>query len=1075
MKKVLRRTRVVSFLLWVGVFTSLAFAQLPTATILGVVKDSSGAVVPGATLTARNVETGQTRTAVSAADGSYRFSALPVGSYEVRVEQSGFQAAVRSGLTLTVGQEAVINFSLEVGAVTQTIAVTGEAPLVNTTSGSLGGLVDEDRVADLPLNGRNYIDLTMLQTGVTQASGPRVQFIRYGGWFSSSGAPLLSNNYLLDGAPMISVYGGTPAAITCNSLGVEGIREYRVVTNSFSAEYGLTMGSQMVIVSKGGTNSFHGSVFEYLRNSALDARNFFDYKTEVNPRRLPNFVRNNFGAALGGPIVSDRTFFHMAYEGLRERLGLSRIVDAIGAGCRGPAGATITNRDCPQLGSTPSVTISPVMAPFLPHFNLPNQPNNQYIYPHSQPTGGNWGQVRADQTISDDDSLFGRYTINEGAQTQPLNYAEFTRIRSSKDQFATVSESHIFSPSLLNTFRVSFSRITQKNEAGGQKLLGEEFWFVRGVPDFAAGLPIITIGGLTGWGPQTPAPNPYVKDTWTFSDDLFYTRGRHALKFGTLINRYKYQLEDNARLRGEARFPNLAGFLEGRLSNIVVVVPERSMQRNYRHTIFGFYAQDDIRVRDNLTLNLGLRYEFSTEFQEKNGLATPIVDILKDDSITTGKTVFKNPTLRNFSPRFGFAWDVRGDGRTAIRGGFGLLYDVGNLAANLLRGIPNPPFTKQSSVPNPPPLTALPFAVPPGVAGKSLRGMDYNIQQPHMLQYNLTVERQLPGEMALTVAYVGSRGLNLMQTTEGNPTVPQILPDGRKFWTGSEPRINPNWNDYEMYTGSASSRYNSLQIGLRKRLSQGLQFQSSYTWSRVIDEPQGSGVGGEGAPMDPSNPKLDRGVALFDVAHNWRVNAIYRLPDLIPAGGVAGTLLNGWGMSGILSLRTGYPVNPGLSSNRSRSNLLGGASIKDRPDLAPGVKVADITQGVSRGCGTGGGSIPAGTPLGDRWRWFDPCAFTLGPVGFLGNAGRNILRGPGMANVDFSLLKDFPMRFLGESGRLEFRAEVFNVLNRVNFSDPSAGVYAGRAAAENPLGTAGRITSTVHDSRQLQFALKLIF
>src|SRR3990167_3865834 len=297
-----------SFLLCVGLFVSVGLAQLPTATILGVVKDSSGAVVPGSTLTARNVETGQTRTGVSAWDGSYRFSALPVGSYEVRVEQSGFQAAVRSGLTLTVGQEAVVNFTLEVGAVTQTVAVTAEAPLVNTTSGSLGGLVDERKVADLPLNGRNYMDLTMLQSGVQEAPGTRTGSNRYGGWFSSNGAPLRSNNYLLDGAPMVGVFGGSPASTTGNTLGLEGIREWRVVTNSFPAEYGMTMGSQMVVVTKSGTNTFHGSLFEYLRNSALDARNFFDYKTPASPRRLPAFTRNNFGGSFGGRFRRTRHF-----------------------------------------------------------------------------------------------------------------------------------------------------------------------------------------------------------------------------------------------------------------------------------------------------------------------------------------------------------------------------------------------------------------------------------------------------------------------------------------------------------------------------------------------------------------------------------------------------------------------------------------------------------------------------------------------------------------------------------------------------------------------------------------------
>src|SRR3990172_24926 len=340
-------------LLCVGVFASVMFAQLPTATILGVVKDATGAVVPDAALTATNVETGQTRTGVSAGDGSYRFSALPVGNYEVRAEHAGFQTAIRSGLTLTISQEAVINFTLEVGAVTQTVAVTAEAPLVNTTSGSLGGLVDEQKVADLPLNGRNYIDMTRLQPGVTQHRNVGANPNSGGLWYSSNGAPVYSNNYILDGAPMLTLLGANSASLAGGTMGIDGIREFRVVTNAFSAEYGLRMGSQVVLVSKNGTNDFHGSVLEYLRNSALDARNFFDYKTSATGSdfRLPPYKRNQFGASFGGPINRDKTFFHAVYEGLRQRLGLTIVDNVMGAGCHGPAGATITSAACPQLGA----------------------------------------------------------------------------------------------------------------------------------------------------------------------------------------------------------------------------------------------------------------------------------------------------------------------------------------------------------------------------------------------------------------------------------------------------------------------------------------------------------------------------------------------------------------------------------------------------------------------------------------------------------------------------------------------------------------------------------------------------
>src|SRR2546426_9403149 len=382
----LKMLQVIALCVSLLTMERLAMSQLPTATILGAVKDSTGAVLPGASITAKNLETGLTRAAVGAEDGSYRLSALPVGAYEVRVELPGFRTEVRSGLTLTVSQEAVVNFTLQPGALEQTVVVTEEAPLVNTTSGSLGGLVDERKVAELPLNGRNFMDLTLLQPGITQQRNLGVAASTVGLWFSSNGAPLRSNNYLLDGGIMTNLTNGTSAGQDGSTLGIEGIREYRVITNSFSAEYGMTMGSQVMVVTKGGTNTLHGSLFEYFRSSALDARNFFDYKTAASNRRLPPFTRNQFGGSLGGPIKKDKTFFFGVYEGLRHRFGVTTVSQTIGAGCHGPAGAVITNTACPQLGSVPSATISPVTAPILDLFSPPNLPKDQFTFPFTQPT-----------------------------------------------------------------------------------------------------------------------------------------------------------------------------------------------------------------------------------------------------------------------------------------------------------------------------------------------------------------------------------------------------------------------------------------------------------------------------------------------------------------------------------------------------------------------------------------------------------------------------------------------------------------------------------------------------------------
>ncbi|OFW28653.1 MAG: hypothetical protein A3J28_09190, partial [Acidobacteria bacterium RIFCSPLOWO2_12_FULL_60_22] len=793
-----------------GLFTGpgQAWAQLPTATILGVVRDPSGAVMPEVNLTARNVETGQTRKTVAGADGSYRFAGLPVGSYEVRVEHPGFQSEVRSGLTLAVAQEAVVNFTLQVGAVEQTVAVTAEAPLVNTTSGSLGGLVDEQRIADLPLNGRNYVDLTLLQPGIQQHRNMSRSTSTVGTWYSSNGAPLRSNNYLLDGAPIRDFSGATSSSATGSTLGVEGIREYRIITNSFSAEYGLTMGSQMVVVSKNGTNSLHGSLFEYLRNSALDARNFFDLKSASTPPdfRLPPFKRNSFGASVGGPVRKDKTFYHLVYEGLRDRLGVTSVANVMSASCRGPAGATITSTACPQLnppaGTVTSVTIAPLIAPWLALYPDPNLPNNQFTLPASQPTREDFGQVRVDQTLSGNDSFFVRYTAHDADRLSPLAFPQFGSVLTSRGQYANLSENHVFSPTILNTFRFSYVR-TRVNNDSPSGLIGPQYSFVPGKE-----LGGISIGGLAGIGPEGNTPSVKKQNLFTWSDDVFYTRGRHSLKFGTLINRFQQYTQSGTGNRGSVTFPNLASFLQGRVTSYNAITPGSILDRTFFSTSAGFYLQDDLRVNSGLTLNLGLRYEFLTIPVEVRGLNAALRDIQHDSNTTRGPMFPSNPTTRNWSPRVGFAWDVRGNGKTAVRGGFGLLYDIGNLGSAFVQGtIAMPPFSSSSQVQNPTAflLPGIPLTFPPESAGREIRVIDYLMQQPHMLQYNLTVERQLPFNMAVTLAYAGSRGINLLQVKEGNPTVPQVLPDGRLFWpavpTGQRPaRTNPNWGNITLVT-----------------------------------------------------------------------------------------------------------------------------------------------------------------------------------------------------------------------------------------------------------------------------------
>ncbi|OFV92709.1 MAG: hypothetical protein A3H28_09965 [Acidobacteria bacterium RIFCSPLOWO2_02_FULL_61_28] len=1101
-----KQLRVYLLLVGMAGVASFALAQLPTATILGVVRDASGAVVPGATLTARQVETGQTRTAVSSGDGSYRFSALPVGSYEVRVEQSGFQAAVRSGLTLTVGQEAVVNFTLEVGAVTQTVAVTGEAPLVNTTSSSLGGVVSAALVADLPLNGRNYIDLTFLQAGVSRNENTTSGGTFVGAWFSSNGAPLRSNTYMIDGAVMNNVGGGTSSSIANTTLGIEGIREWKVVTNTFSAEYGLTMGSQMAIVTKSGTNAFHGSVFEYLRNSVLDARNFFDYTTAVTPGRLPSFKRNNFGASAGGAIKKDKLFFFGTYEALRERFGQTTINITIPNNCRTeplPAGCRTDN------GST----IDPRTKPWVALFPLSNLSGNRMTFPFNKPTTEDYGQGRVDYSISSNDTLFGRYTEDNTVQAAALGYPGFNVDRFSNGRFLTVSETHIFSATVLNTARFSLSD-TKQTLFSPTSIQGPQY-------DLVPGKGFGTITGFTEFGvrPSTPLRQNLVVYSW--SDDVYYTKGAHSLKFGALINNYHPINTSGGSSSGQITFTTISNFLSGNASRYVGKTVDSILDAEYRHDSLGFYAQDDWKVSSRLTLNLGLRYETLISPREIFGRGSSIRNLLVDAKPTCADPrclqadnpgrLFINPSRLNFSPRVGFAWDLFGTGQTAIRGGSAILYDIASYGT----GIGGLGWPYSVTVNSPSATAAAAFTLPltlPLTGNISAGGIDYNLQQPHSFQANLSVEQALPWNMALNVTTAYTRGINLYRRTEGNPTTPlgtpsvvngvntclstgatTFNPTGTHCWLATDTRrLNLAWGTANRLVADSNSWYNGLQVGLRKRMTHGFQFEMNYTYSKVIDETQGiidaENTASHPAASDPWNRGRDRGPSSFDLHHNWSFNTLYALPRISNASGVVGGLVNGWRLGGIMRVRTGFPFSPVLNANRSRSLTLNGPGGLDRPDFLPGVVAGDLTSGTSRGCLNPNGTtfVAAGTPVGTPDLWFDPCAFALPSAGFLGNAGRNSMRGPGLSNVDFSISKDTPLKMLGEAGRLEFRMETFNLLNHANFATPEVGVAdtanaavifpgSATAATEQRLPSVGQILKTSTQSRVIQFALKLLF
>jgi outer membrane receptor protein involved in Fe transport len=1136
-------------------------AQLPTATILGVAKDSSGGVLPNATVTITNVDTGAVRTVKTGDDGEFRAPELPVGRYEVKGEHPGFKMVDRKGITLEVTQQAVINLDFEVGSTDQQVIVTEEAPMVNTQNANLGGTVNETKMTELPLNGRNYIDLALLQPGVDKDKN---QSNQPGTSFSVNGAPPRSNNFTLDGAILQNMLGRSPVAgASGDALGLDGIKEFQIVAGTFQAEYGLAMGSQMVAVSKGGTNRFHGDVFEYLRNNAFDANTFFNDAAGAPKAPLQ---KNQFGGAFGGPIKKDKTFFYAVYEGIRENQGVPISNPVPSAGCHPPAnapnfgaGTLISAAQCPDIPN--DVTLSPYTAALLALIPLPDpgstftpgapgmtgNPPVQTTNDHNS-LGENYGQIRFDQTISDKDSFFARYTIDNAIQNETLgDFSYFREAPTARNQWITLAENHIFSPTVFNAARISFSRTNASTLLANVGLPGGTG--PQLVPGFSTG--VVDINGPGGgnyaeFGSVNAAPQTYNRQNiYTLSDDVNWIRGKHAFKFGVLLNRFNEASQATNSFNGQIIYSTVSDFLQANPLQVEFPPTFATENRDFIFNTYGLYAQDDWRVTQRLTLNLGLRWEFMNTPHELNGRQSRQINDFTDP-FTPGP-VIQNNSLKNFSPRIGLAYDLFGNGKTAIRGGAGIYYDMGNIGTALGQ-------TANGSLPfaglvdvnpdgtSPKPCTA-PFngdingsnCVPtildwetfltntnptmfPAGAGFPLpiqnqvrsaytptaQGvftptfLDYNWKSSYMIQYNASVQQQLPWNMALGVAYVGNHGVHLPMVRDGNP-IPatsfgpcgdpaSVCVGGQvPFWNANctpplpagcpipYTNLNPNFGSDINVATVATSRYNALQVVLQKRAGHGLELEAAYTRSRVIDETQGQSniqdcqTSGGLLGTYPLNTSVDKGPACFNILNNWEINVLYHLPQFVKSNGFLSKATNGWFMSSIVSIQSGQPFSPLMGTNRSNSGVLQGGQ-GDRPNINTPALIAKYFQrttnnGADGLCTWMPGDNPNGpfgsspclyTPIpydpskvitGDPNNWYNGAMFSLPPdctgpgltncstsIGQLGTALRNSLTGPPERTWDFSLVKDTKLGFLGEGGNLEFRAEFFNVINHPNFA-----------------------------------------
>jgi len=1029
--------RSLLLVLFLSFLAARASAQT-AATISGTVEDSGRSVLPGVTVTVRNAETSLVRTVATGPEGRYVIPGLPPGVYDLRAELASFKPHVRPGLRLTIAQAVVVNITLEVGGLSEAVTVTGDTPLVNTSSAELSYLVGADTIDALPLNGRNYTDLALLQPGVLafpHRDGGSV--VAHGLGMSVNGQDPRSNVYLLDGTVQNDFTNGPAGSAAGTALGTETVREFRVESNAYSAEFGRNSGGQINVLTKSGANTLDGAVFEYHRNDALDSRNYFDVGEQ------PDFHRNQFGGTLGGPIARDRTFFFLGYEALIERLGKTI--------------STVVPDDNARNGLLPSgqVPVNPAVAPYLAEYPRANGPLlgqglATYTFPFSQRLDEHFAQGRIDHNFGAGNQFFGRYTFDDTDQFLPTDYPQFPRNFISRNQFFTAEYRRVVSANTLSTTRGGFSRtrIGQNVQANTSDAL----------PVFIAtrdSMGDIDIGGLRRFGPQSSGNLRLTQNVFSAQTDLVHTRGRHVIKSGALAEHYQDNMVNPTFSLGIFTFADLSAFLANRAASFVGLTPEAQFDRYWRFTLFGFYAQDDIQLTPQLTLNAGLRYEFATMPEEKYNRDSALPDLSASTPVVG--PLYQNPTYTNLSPRAGLAWDPFGTGRTSVRGGYGLYFNTNN-HQNLIVTVTNPPFTPRPVIVNPT------FPNPPfdRAGAISMRPVQWDLDNPRVHVYNANLQQELWGRTAVTVGYAGSRGMHLLRSGDVNLAQPTgTTPDGRLFIAAGTPRANTAFSTIELKSSDGDSWYNALLVEVRRRWSQGLALQSSYTLSKSEDTTQAStffsdATNGTTSALPEFIPGYNRGLSDFDIRHNWVLNFTYALPgrDLT---GLTGAILSNWNLSGIWTMRSGNPLTVFVTTNRSRSqwNPSRGPGIgQDRPDYAPGYG-------------------PDNAVLGRPDQWFDPAAFVLQPAGTFGNTGRADFIGPNLRTLDLALAKTAAWARVG--GRLEFRVEAFNILNRANFGVPELRAFAGARDGEPVLATFGRISNTVTAARQIQLGVRVVF
>jgi hypothetical protein len=1009
---------------------------------------------------------------------------------------------MQTGITLSVGAQQQLNISMKVGESSQTVTVVESAPTVELSSATISAQVNATTVRELPLNGRDWTQLATLQPGIStvkmQASTSSATTNRanrgFGNQLTDSGHSPYENSYRVNGININDYTNGSPGSVIGANLGTDAIQEFSVLTTDYTAEYGRTSGAVINSIMKSGENGFHGDVFGFLRDAHLDAKNYFDSKT--NP--IPPFHRYQFGGAAGGPIIKDKTFFFIAYEGvLQARSTTTRVIVPSAQARSGiycsPNNANPGTFTCNNIGVAPQVQPYLAFWPVAPAGATTSADGNTQTFS----TNGllnlkeNYATSRVDHHISQNDTLSGSWMYDRGPYTQPDALGNVTSSLFSLREMVGLEETHVFSPTLVNTARFGYNRshginggiVGAINPVAGDTTLG-----VR--PGIAA--PIINLGGVvtTTNSVGSASQNLLVSNSFQFYDDAFLTKGKHSLKFGIAVERIQFNAATRQRPNGQFNFgtntlPALQAFLQDTPKSVQELSPNNAFEVGSRQTAFGFYVQDDWRARPNLTINIGLRYEpvtLPTEANNRFAVLTSLDPTVA--AVTPVQTLWShNQTLKNFEPRVGFSWDPFGTGKTAVRGGFGV-FDILPLPWSYTQTLPAQlPFSITASANN---LGPGDFPVPsvPITDASTNFNVVYVPQNPpraYAMNWNLNVQREITPNLSATLGFVGSRSVHLPDLPDNiNYAVPTLTPAGYLFPAGGDPKLNSHFGGIRARLWDNDGWYNGLQAGITKKLSHGLQLQGSYTWGKCFD------TGSNFAFNDPFQNSLPdynyfdhrttRGLCDFNVTQSGVVSFIYTIPTPAGMSGIESKLLGGWQVGGIISAQTGSPFTPVV--NGDPFNRASGDGNVDYVDQVAGCNPinanwkANGLHYINTNCFT-----PPTAPASMAGQCTSQ-SFAGAPAppsgqvycaNLIGNVGRNQIVGPGLFDLDFSVFKNVRVT---ERISTQFRVEMFNVLNHPSFFVPftNSALFDTNGSA---LPSGGVIDTASTDPRQIQFGMKI--